>query len=102
MRRAVLVVLLVLGLFPPTFAQEEDSNNCHDPAAWTDWQERVNKHPDDQELQVLHALWMGLCFKVDTGALPFTDAITIFENAHNILIQKRQEESQGKQQPAPL
>ncbi len=64
MKCSMLVFLLVVGLCLPTFAQEEDSNNCHDPEAWTDWQERVNTHPDDQELQVLHALWMGLCIKV--------------------------------------
>jgi hypothetical protein len=33
MTRAVPVFLLVLCLFPPVFAQEGDSNNCHDPAA---------------------------------------------------------------------
>ncbi len=102
MRRAVLVVLLVLYLCPPTLAQEEDSNNCHDPAAWTDWQERVDEHPHDQDLQVLHALWMGLCFKVETGAVPLADTISIFENARHGLIQKRREQSQGKKPPAPL
>jgi len=102
MTRAVLVFLLVLCLFPSIFAQEGDSNNCHDPAAWTDWQERVNTHPDDQEVQVLHALWMGLCFKVEAGDIALDDAITIFENARHTLIQKRQEENQGKKPPAPL
>jgi hypothetical protein len=33
MIHAVLVVFLILSLYSPTFAQEQDSNNCHDPAA---------------------------------------------------------------------
>jgi hypothetical protein len=67
-----------------------------------DWQERVNTHPDDQEVQVLHALWMGLCFKVETGDLALDDAITIFENARSTLIQQRQEENRAKKEAAPL
>ena len=67
-----------------------------------DWQERVNTHPDDQEVQVLHALWMSLCFKVETGDILLDDAITIFENARSTLIQQRQEENRAKQEAAPL
>lgn len=101
MSRVVLPFLFTICLAVPAFA-EDAANNCHDPAAWTDWQERVNTPPDDQEVQVLHALWMGLCFKVEAGAIPLADAITIFENARQTLIQKRREENQGKKPPAPL
>ena len=102
MRRAVLVVLLVLSLCSPTLAQEEAGNNCRDPAAWKDWQERVAKLPHDQELRVLHARWMGLCFKVERGDIGFDEAASIFENARNILIQQRREQSQDKKPEAPL
>jgi hypothetical protein len=101
MRRVVLAVLLVVCLNPPILAQDEDANNCHDPKAWADWQERVDKHPHDQELQVLHALWMGLCIKVEMGAISLTDAITIFEQARQGLIQQHREQNQGKK-PPPL
>jgi hypothetical protein len=86
MRRAVLVVLLVLSLCPPTIAQEEEGNNCHDPTAWKDWQERADQHLQDEELQVLHALWIGLCFKVERGDLGFDEAVSIFESARQSLI----------------
>jgi|SRR5215813_2896413 len=102
MTRAVPAFLLVLCLFPPVFAQDDESNNCHDPAARTDWQERVNTHPEDQEVQVLHALWMGLCFKVEAGDIPLDDAISIFENARHTLIQQRQEAKRARKHPAPL
>ncbi len=62
----------------------------------------MDEHPHDQDLQVLHALWMGLCFKVETGAISLADAISIFENARRTLIQQRREQSQGKKPPAPL
>jgi hypothetical protein len=102
MRRVVCIVLLILSLCSPTLAQEDDGNNCHDPAAWMDWQERVDKHQQDQELQVLHALWMGLCFKVEKGDIGFDEAVSIFENARKTLIQQRREERQGKKPQAPL
>jgi hypothetical protein len=81
---------------------EEASNNCHDPASWADWEERVAKHPQDQELHLLHALWMGLCVKVEKGDIPFAEAIDIFENARETLIQQRQEQHRLKKNPAPL
>lgn len=102
MRRAALVFLLVLGVSFPTIAQEKDTNHCQDPAAWTDWQEKASKSPDDEELQFLHALWMGLCLKVQAGALSFDKASVIFENARNILIQQRREENQNKKPPPSL
>ncbi len=62
----------------------------------------MNTHPDDQEVQVLHTLWMGLCFKVETGDIPLDEAISIFENARHTLIQQRQEEDRAKKESAPL
>ena len=101
MSRVVVPVLFTICLVFPAFA-EDAANNCHDPAAWTDWQERVNTHPDDQEVQVLHALWMGLCFKVEAGDIHLDEAISIFENARHTLMQQRQEEKGEKKPSAPL
>jgi hypothetical protein len=96
MLRPALVVCFVclLAMSPPT--EQEEKNNCHDPAAWADWNERVTKYPDDKELQVLHALWIGLCVKVEKGEISFDDAMATFENARNALIQKRREERREK------
>src|SRR5215510_7079151 len=101
MSRVVLPLLFITCLACPAFA-DEAPNNCHDPASWQDWNERVKRHPDDTELHTLHALWLGLCVKVERGDVSLDDAITIFEIARHTLIQKRQEETHGKQEAAPL
>jgi hypothetical protein len=101
MSRVVMPVLFTICLVFPAFA-DEAPNNCHDSASWQDWNDRVKKHPGDNELHTLHALWLGLCVKVERGDVSLDDAITIFENARNTLIQQRQEEKGEKKPPAPL
>src|SRR5437867_5605930 len=72
------LVLLFAGSVP---AQEQAPNNCHNPASWADWDARVTQHPADTELQTLHALWLGLCLKVDRGEVTLGEATTLFEQA---------------------
>lgn len=55
MVRTFLFLFFLFGLAFPTWTVEVP-DNCHKQQAWADWQERVRKHPEDQELQVLHAL----------------------------------------------
>jgi hypothetical protein len=102
MSPCVLLCLLLLCFSCPAWAQDQETNNCHDPAAWTDWAACAAQHPHDTELQMLHALWMGLCFKVEKGDLLFEDAVRIFEHARETLIHNRQEQRDVKQPPAPL
>jgi hypothetical protein len=105
-----LVIGTALLLTPQTLATiavtaadptpQEQENNCQDPGAWADWEARVAQHPTDTELQVLHALWIGLCVKVDRGDLTLEEAIAAFEGARETLIQKRWEERREKPAPA--
>lgn len=99
MRRSLswmFLLLMPLALL----AEEKDQNNCHDPSAWSDWEERSANNQGDVELQTLHALWMGLCAKIERGDLAFDQATSIFERARDALIQQRQ--TQRKEQPNPL
>jgi hypothetical protein len=103
MRSSLFCMLLLLA--PLTLlADEKEKNNCHDLSAWQDWEERTAKNPDDVELQTLHALWMGLCVKVEQGAIEFDQATVIFERARDALIQQRREQrhEQQQQQHKPL
>lgn len=100
MRRSLLFLLLLVPL--PLLAAEKEQNHCHDPSAWQDWEERTAKNPDDVELQTLHALWMGLCIKVEQGAIEFERAIGIFERAREALIQQRREQRKEQQSQNPL
>ena len=101
MRRFLFCLFLVLVPFS-LHAEENDPNNCHDPSAWSHWEERTTQHPDDVELQTLHALWMGLCVKVERGAIAFDQATVIFERAREALIQQRRHQHKAHQQHNPL
>ena len=102
MRRLLSCCILLL-LAPLTLlAEEQDPNNCHDPSAWRDWEERAAKHPDDIELQTLHALWMGLCMKVERGDIEFAHATGIFERAREALIQQRRKQRHEHPPQNPL
>jgi hypothetical protein len=101
MFRTVLLLFFMLCLAFPTLAAEAP-NNCHKQQAWADWQARISKHPEDKELQVLHALWLGLCVKVERGDLAFDEASAMFEQTRRTLIQQRQKENQAKKDAAPL
>ena len=79
-------------------AQPEEQNDCHNPDARVQWDATVAKHPDDLELHTLHALWLGLCHKVDRQEITAAQAIDIFEQARQTMVQQRQEEQQREEQ----
>ncbi len=45
-----------------------------------------NVDGDDMQIHALHALRLGLCFKVDKGDLTVSQATEIFENMRSSLI----------------
>jgi hypothetical protein len=63
--------------------------------AWEDWQARVGQHPDDKELHTLHALWLGLCVKVERGDLAFDEASALFEQTRRTLNYRIRDKSPG-------
>jgi hypothetical protein len=101
MFRTLLLLFFMLYLAVPAWAADA-TNNCHEQKAWEDWQARVSKHPEDNELHTLHALWLGFCMKVERGDLAFDEASALFEQTRRTLIQRRQDENQGKKPRAPL
>ncbi len=49
------------------------------------WEVLIQKHPDDMLIYSLHALMLGLCFKIDRGDLTVDQATEIFENIRSAL-----------------
>ena len=68
MRSAVLLsfLLLVPGLVSATIPSTAttDRTYCEDEGTRRDWEARTTNNPDDIDLQTLHALWLGLCVKI--------------------------------------
>ena len=98
-----IALFLLVSLFPLSpSAQDPPTNHCQDPASWADWDTRVAQHPTDAELQTLHALWLGLCVKVERGDMALEEATTIFEKVRGTLVRNRLEERQDKAEPSAL
>jgi hypothetical protein len=54
-----LSLFLIFGVLSASFAESE--NYCHDQESWKEWEALVEKNPNDNEVQTLHALRIGLC-----------------------------------------
>src|SRR5262245_56533711 len=98
MRRVLLLVWSMACLTSLVLA-EDVTNNCHDPTAWADWEEKAAQYPHDTEFQRLHVLWKRLCGKVEAGDLSFEDAMSIFERAREQAIEQRRQEQHVPQSP---
>ena len=70
MIKKITGIILVLALtfsFSPGLT-EEPTNYCLDKESWKEWDALVKKHPNDEEVQTLHALRLGLCVKIEQGS----------------------------------
>jgi hypothetical protein len=94
MFKRITGIILVLALtfsFSPGLT-EEPTNYCLDKESWKEWDALVKKHPNDEEVQTLHALRLGLCVKVEQGSITFEQATDIFNRAHEMVIQNAKSE----------
>jgi hypothetical protein len=92
----VLAIAVALVLLRADAAADPD-NFCHDESTWRQWTELMRENPGDDQLQMLHALRIGLCVKVEQGSITFDRANELFNRAHETIIrQRRQEETLGK------
>ena len=74
----------------------EEKNYCKDSDTNMQWEAMAQEHPDDLQIQALHALRLGLCFKVDRGDLTVGQATEIFENMRSSLIDAKVREMENQ------
>ena len=86
----IILVLAFVFSFPG-FA-EEPTNYCLDKESWKEWDALVKKYPNDNDVQTLHALRLGLCLKIEQGSITFEQATDIFNRAHEMVIQNAKSE----------
>ncbi|MFO7767193.1 MAG: hypothetical protein R6V33_12240 [Pelovirga sp.] len=80
-------------------ANEYNTEYCHDAAELQKWEQMLTNNPDSQSLAAIHALWIGLCVKVEARQLTTIQANQLFERFRKALIEqiKQQEPSaEGK------
>jgi hypothetical protein len=98
MKSIILIILLLL----PTLVlavDEYDNKYCKDPVELQKWANMLEKSPDSDMVAGFHALWLGLCVKVEAHTLTVERAQTIFENFKWGIIEsiKSQEEKPDKE-----
>ena len=74
----------------PAIAAED---YCSDPESWEEWEELIEKYPNDSDIQALHALRIGLCLKVERGDLTVEQGTDIFEKARKAILEKKKAEN---------
>jgi len=93
MKKIIIITIFISFLSIPVYAEK---NWCHDPKTWDDWNAMVKKHPEDVPLQILHALRIGLCVKIENGSIAFDEATDLMNNMMNSLIEKRAEKGDAE------
>jgi hypothetical protein len=77
------IAILLFCLFLPFVAiasDDYDNGYCKDPVELQKWADMLEKNPDDDVVAALHALWIGLCVKVEAHTLTTERANMIFED----------------------
>lgn len=91
------MVLLLSSL--PLYA-DDDSTFCNNSQAWDHINAMVEKEPNDIPLQILHALKIGLCVKLDQNSISSPEAINLFNDMVDTMANKRdaEKEREGKKE----
>ena len=92
-RNSCLVLLLLFTLFIANLPAIATEDYCSDPESWGEWEELVEKYPNDSDIQTLHALRIGLCLKVERGDLTVEQGTDIFEKARKAILEKKKAET---------
>ena len=94
-RIAGIILVAPVFSYSPGFT-EEPTNYCLDKESWKEWGALVRKYPNDENVQTLHALRVGLCLKIKQGSITFEMARDIFNRANDMVIQKAKSERERK------
>ena len=89
--------VLLMPLSAVASTDEYDSSYCKDPEETKKWTSILEKNPNSDAVAALHALWIGLCVKVETQSLTTARANQIFEDFRWGLIESSQ--NKGSNEP---
>jgi len=85
-----IIVLVLIFLNLPAYAQ--DANFCKDKDSWQEWDTLVQKYPHDMDIQMLHAVRIGFCKKIEDGTISFETARDAFNHLHDTVVKKSKNE----------
>jgi hypothetical protein len=98
MKKTVLIVALLLFLAWPVYS--DNSKFCNDPPHWEHFNSMVADDPENIPLQILHALKIGLCVKIEQNSISTEEAIGLFYDMIDTVIEKvdEAEKQEGKKE----
>lgn len=91
--KIAFLLFLSFTLFSGHSAGSSDEDYCTDSESWKEWDTLVEKYADDDDIQTLHALRLGLCMKVQRGDITSLKATEIFEKARQTIIEKKKSQN---------
>jgi len=98
--KKLIIVLFLIVFTVPVFAQDE--NFCTDKESWKEWNKLVQKYPQDMDVQMLHAVRIGFCIKIEEGTISFEMANDIFNKLHESVIKKSKEQQEQNKKNSEL
>jgi len=93
MKKIIFLLILIFTISTTALAQD---NYCKDKESWKEWDELVQKYPHHMDIQMLHAVRIGFCKKIEDGTISFETAKDAFNHLHETVIKKAKKE-QNKQ-----
>ena len=91
MKKTLLLILLVCLILP---AHAQGPNYCHDKESWAEWDELVAKYPHNMDIQMLHAVRIGFCKKIEDGSISFEVARDVFNELYETVYGRLLDEKQ--------
>ena len=87
--KIIKILLMLICLNTQAFGQE---SYCKDKESWKKWDELVQKYPHSMDIQMLHAVRIGLCKKIEDGTISFKAAGDAFNHLHETVYKKAKKE----------
>lgn len=92
MKLVILAYIVCTFFFFQSSINANSLKDCKDQKSWSQLAELVKKYPDDIPLQILHALKMGLCTKIEEGSITYDEATILMDDMTEVVINKRSKE----------
>jgi|GEM_PF-5389036 len=76
----IFFVVLILYCGTVAWADDIGEKFCNDEKVWDHFNNMVKEYPNDTSVQILHALKIGLCKKIQNNSISSSEAIDLFNN----------------------
>lgn len=74
------LIVLILCFGTVAWADDIGEKFCSDQKVWDHFNNMVEEYPNDMSVQILHALKVGLCVKIQNNSISPSEAVDLFNN----------------------